>query len=64
MSNHWLWLCRFSFVGTVKKFFQDAIVECGLLPDDNVNYIVANSEVYGGIDKDNPRVEAFITVLD
>lgn len=49
-----------NFVGTVKKFFQDAIVENGLLPDDNVNYIVANSERYGGVDKENPRVEAEI----
>lgn len=53
-----------NFVGTVKKFFQDAIVECGLITDDNVNYIVENKEVYGGIDKDNPRIEAFLTVVD
>lgn len=53
-----------NFVGTVKKFFQDALVECGFIPDDNVNFIVANSEAYGGIDKLNPRIEAFITLLD
>ena len=53
-----------NFVGTVKKFFQDALVECGFIPDDNVNYIVENEEVYGGIDKLNPRIEAFITLLD
>ena len=53
-----------NFVGTVKKYFQDALVESGLLPDDNVNYIVANSECYGGVDKGNPRVEAFITCVD
>ena len=48
----------------LKSSFQDAIVECGLIPDDNVNYIVENKEVYGGIDKDNPRIEAFITAVD
>ena len=49
-----------NFVGTVKKFFQDALVESGLIEDDNVNFIVCNSEYYGGIDRDNPRVEAEI----
>ena len=53
-----------NFVGTVKKFFQDALVEHGLIEDDNINFIVSNSEYYGGIDKDRPRVEAVITSLD
>lgn len=53
-----------NFIGTVKKFFQDSLVEHGFIEDDNVNFIVANSEAYGGIDKLNPRVEAFITLLD
>jgi Holliday junction resolvase RusA-like endonuclease len=52
-----------NFVGTVKKFFQDALVESGLIEDDNVNFIVANSESYGGIDKDNPRVEAEVITI-
>lgn len=47
-----------NFVGTVKKFFQDALVESGLIEDDNVNFIISNSESYGGIDRSNPRVEA------
>ncbi len=49
-----------NFVGTVKKFFQDALVESGLIEDDNINYIVSNSESYGGIDRKAPRVEAEI----
>tara|TARA_R100000951_G_C2571544_1_gene158911 strand:+ start:328 stop:708 length:381 start_codon:yes stop_codon:yes gene_type:complete len=53
-----------NFIGTVKKFFQDALAEGGLIEDDNVNFIVANSESYGGIDKENPRVEAEIILLD
>jgi len=52
-----------NFVGTVKKFFQDALVESGLIEDDSVKFIVANSEDYGGIDKLNPRVEAEIIEL-
>ena len=53
-----------NFVGTVKKFFQDALVESGLIEDDNVNFIVSNSECYGGIDKLSPRVEAEIIKLN
>lgn len=53
-----------NFIGTAKKFFQDALVESGLIPDDNVNYITSNSEYYGGIDKDNPRIEAEIISLE
>lgn len=53
-----------NFVGTAKKFFQDALVEYGLLPEDHTEVIVKSSEEYMGIDKDNPRVEAFIILLD
>jgi len=53
-----------NFIGMAKKFFQDSLVDHGFMPDDNVKFIVANSEFYGGIDKENPRVEAFITTLD
>ena len=52
-----------NFVGVAKKFFQDALSESGLIEDDNVNIIVANSECYGGIDRENPRVEAEIMTL-
>ena len=44
-----------NFVGTVKKFFQDALVESGLIEEDNVKFIVASSESYGGIDKEKPQ---------
>jgi len=42
------------------KFFEDALVECGYLEDDNYKFI--NQVVYliGSIDKDNPRVEITI----
>tara|TARA_R110001606_G_scaffold166714_1_gene311200 strand:+ start:139 stop:525 length:387 start_codon:yes stop_codon:yes gene_type:complete len=53
-----------NFVGTVKKFFQDALVESGLIEDDSVKFIVANSEDYGGIEKLNPRIEAEIIELN
>lgn len=41
----------------VDKFFCDAMVELGKLPDDNANVIDQVVYKYGGIDKGYPRVE-------
>ncbi|QIG70530.1 RusA-like Holliday junction resolvase [Rhizobium phage RHph_N38] len=41
----------------VDKFFCDALVEAGKLPDDNVNYLQSIDYRFGGVDKNNPRVE-------
>lgn len=42
------------------KFFEDALVECGYVEDDN--YKVINQTIYriGSVDKINPRVEILI----
>lgn len=53
-----------NFVGAAKKFFQDAMVKHGFIEDDNVNFIVSNSEKYCGIDRKNPRIEVSIRILD
>ena len=53
-----------NFVGGAKKFFQDSLTQHGLIKDDNVHYIVSSSEKYCGVDRDNPRIKAKITVLD
>lgn len=45
-----------------EKFFEDALVELGKLPDDNNHYIPLVIYLGCGIDKDNPRVE--IEVID
>lgn len=45
-----------------EKFFEDAFVEYGKLPDDNTEYIPLVIYMAGDIDKDNPRVE--IEVLE
>ena len=45
-----------------EKFFEDALVELGKLPDDNIDYIPLVIYMGCGIDKDNPRVD--IEVLD
>jgi len=44
-----------------KKFFEDALVELGHLPEDNYNFVIGSSESFGHIDKENPRVEITIT---
>jgi len=41
----------------VDKFFCDALVELGRLPDDNINYIVGASYMFAGFDRKNPRCE-------
>ena len=51
-----------NFVTVVKKYFQDALSESGLITDDNCSVIVESREKYMGIDKCNPRVECFIKV--
>jgi hypothetical protein len=40
-----------------EKFFEDAFVELGKLEDDNANFLPLVVYMYGGIDKDNPRVD-------
>ena len=51
-----------NFVTVVKKYFQDALSESGLIKDDNCSVIVENKENYMGVDKEDPRVECFIKV--
>ena len=40
----------------VEKFFEDAMVEYGLIEDDNIDYISKVIYKYGGVDKGNGRV--------
>lgn len=43
-----------------EKFFCDALVEAGKLPDDNYEYIVESRSLFGRVDKQNPRVGIYI----
>lgn len=43
------------------KFFCDALVECGKLPDDNYLHLPEVKYTFGDVDKNNPRVEIFIS---
>lgn len=44
----------------LEKYFLDALVELGRLKDDNYNYVIGGSYLFGGIDKENPRCEITI----
>lgn len=45
-----------------QKFFEDALVECGKLPDDKSSILPMVVYLNGQVEKDNPRVQ--ITVYD
>ena len=44
-----------------EKFFCDAMVKAGCLPDDNDDYIQSSHYYTGGVDKLNPRVDVIIS---
>lgn len=48
----------------VEKYFLDALVEFKRIKDDNYNYVIGSSYIFGGIDKDNPRCEITIEEVD
>jgi len=47
-----------------QKFFEDALVELGKLPDDNVARIPMVIYLFGEVDGDNPRVEVDLEELN
>jgi len=54
-------MCDISNVLSIHdKFFCDALVELGKLPDDNYKYIPEVKYVFREVDKLNPRVDIYI----
>lgn len=47
-------------VSITSKFFMDALVSAGKLTDDCYRYVPAGCYWFGGIDKENPRIEVKI----
>lgn len=48
-------------IGSISaKFFQDALVSYGKIIDDNYKFITDIKFEFGGVDKDNPRVDVVI----
>ena len=48
----------------VQKFTDDALIEMGLINDDSYKVIPAVKYFFGGVDKENPRVELDISTVD
>lgn len=46
------------------KFFSDALVELGRLPDDNYKHLLGTQYLFGAVDPQNPRVEAHIFIQE
>ena len=51
-------------VSVHKKYFEDSLVEFGKIEDDDYTHIIFNSESFGEVDRDNPRVEIRITEVE
>lgn len=49
-----------NWVSVVDKFFQDVLVKANKLPDDNYKYVPEIVSKFGGVDKQNPRMEIVI----
>lgn len=48
----------------ITKFTHDALVEFGILEDDNYNFVSKIVYEYGGVDKDNPRCDVVIKEIE
>ena len=52
-------------IGSISaKFFQDALVSYGKIIDDNYKFITDIKFEFGGVDKDNPRVDVLIKEIE
>ena len=47
----------------VDKFLCDALQEYKIIPDDNYNVCCKFIDEFGGIDKNNPRIEVIINEI-
>ena len=46
-----------NIVSIVSKFSQDALTELDVIEDDNYKNIIQITGTFGGVDRDNPRIE-------
>lgn len=50
-----------NFTGVHKKFFMDCLVKNGIITEDHVFECPLSMEVFGGVDKTNPRVDMYVS---
>ena len=48
----------------IDKFTMDALVKEGILHDDNYLYVAWPKFIHGGVDKENPRCDVVISVIN
>ena len=53
-----------NILSIVSKFSCDALTELGRIPDDNYKHIIQITGTFGGVGKENPRVEMRIKHLE
>ena len=53
-----------NIVSIVAKFSQDALTELGVIEDDNYKNIAQITGTFGGVDRDNPRIEMRIKEIN
>lgn len=51
-------------LGVISKFTLDALVEGGIIEDDNYTKVVEVRGRFGGVDRDNPRCEVALIELN
>jgi hypothetical protein len=54
---------RSNFLSIQEKFFCDALVKMQIIEDDN-DMFIESSHYYSGYDKNDPRCEIFINVIE
>ena len=54
---------RANILSIHEKYFCDALTRMRFIPDDNDMYIQSSHYYSGGVDRDNPRVEILIKIL-
>ena len=54
---------RSNFLSIHEKFFCDALVKMQVIEDDN-DLFIESSHYYSGYDKNDPRVEIFVNIIE
>ena len=50
-----------NYTSVHKKFFNDALTKCNIIKDDDATHSPYQLSLYGGIDKENPRVDIYVS---
>jgi Holliday junction resolvase RusA-like endonuclease len=48
---------------TISKVLIDGLTRCGLIPNDSLDYVLAETVLFGDVDKDNPHIDVVLVEL-